>query len=181
MARRSLHVRIALETLGLAVAAALLSGACGGGSAPSAPSTMPTPPPRSIEIAPGMPASGTSLSLGSCGFGLCTKALAYAFVVTYDASLATPVFRVRLLQDDGTECLSSYRTGLVPLLAGRSHSFDGDTLLLSTTPPAKPGVGVQNCAPPFATSRMVVELRHGSVTAEVLLAREFDVTYHWVQ
>lgn len=164
-----------------ALAALVLSGACGGAPSPLAPSTMPTPPPRSIEIARAMPASGTSLILGSCGFGVCTQALPYAFRVTFDASLATPVFRVRFLEDDGTECLSSYETAFVPLVAGRSHPFEGDTLLLSTTPPASPGVGLQNCAPPFATTRMVVELRHGSVTAEVLLAREFEVTYRWVQ
>jgi hypothetical protein len=178
--KRFVNAALGLRTLGLAALSVSLTAACGGGASPNTPTTLPTPPPNGITLGPDMPASGAVLPLGSCGFGACTKALAFLFLVTFDANLDTPVFRVRLTRDDGKECLSSYQTDLVPLVAGKAHSYDGDTLLLSTTPPASPGAGDPNCAPPFVTTRIAVELRDSHVTAPVLLAQEFDVTYHWV-
>lgn len=126
-----------------------------------------------------MPTSGTTFALGTCGFGLCTDALTFLFHVTFDADIAEPVFRVHLKQEDGTECLSSYRSALTHLKAGEAFSYDGRYLMLSTTPPASPGVGEQNCLPPFTTTQITVELRDTSIAAPVLLAQTFDVTYHW--
>jgi len=159
----------------------LLTAACGGGSSISGPTPMPTPTPRSIALGREMPSSGSTLSLGSCGFGTCSRALAYKFLVTFDVTIRDPVFRLRLTDDDGTECLSAYQLDLLPVIAGEPHIFAGQTLLLSTTPPARPGVGIPNCEPPFTTTTIATELHDTEVTGPILLAQEFAVTYHWVR
>jgi hypothetical protein len=127
-----------------------------------------------------MPASGSTLSIGSCGRGACTHALAYSFVVRLDAPIQQPVFRVALTTAEGVECLAAYETDLVPLRAGEPHGFAGDTLLFSTTPQGSQPED-NNCKPPFTTTRIETELRDGSVTQPVLLAQDFDVTYQWRQ
>lgn len=128
-----------------------------------------------------MPTSGSTLSVGSCGRGACTHALAYSFVVRFDVTIQEPVFRVALTTADGVECLASYQTDLVPLRAGEPLGFAGDTLLFSTTPHQSPNPEDNNCQPPFTTTRIETELHDGDIARPVLLAEDFDVTYQWVK
>lgn len=127
----------------------------------------------------GMPATGSTLSVGSCGRGACTLALAYSFVVRFDATIRRPVFRVALRRDDGRECLSAYQTDLAPLIAGEAHTFVGDTLLFTTTPQGGYSPADNNCKAPFATIRIEAELHDSDISGPVLLAQDFSVTYQW--
>jgi len=61
-----------------------------------------------------MPASGSTLSIGSCGRA---HALACSFVVRFDVTIQEPVFRVALMTADGVD-LAAHQTDLVPLRAG---------------------------------------------------------------
>ena len=128
-----------------------------------------------------MPASGTTLSVGSCGRGACTHALAYSFLVRFDVTITRPVFRVVLTRVDGTECLSAYQTELSPVTAGEPHTFAGDTLLFTTTPPDSASPSDNNCKAPFATTKIATELHDSDIVGPVLLGQDFSVTYQWAQ
>ena len=128
-----------------------------------------------------MPASGATLSIGSCGRGSCTHALSYSFVVRFDVNIQEPVFRIGLERADGVECLSAYQTDLTPLRAGEPHPFAGDTLLFSTTPPRSLNPEDNNCLPPFTTTRIVAELHDSNIASPVLLAQDFEVNYQWLK
>lgn len=127
-----------------------------------------------------MPDTGSTLSVGTCGFGACTRALAYSFVVRSDVTIPRPVFRVVLKRENGSACLSIYQTDIVPLVAGEPDAFAGDTLLFTTTPPGGFSPEDNNCRAPFTTTRITTELHDGSISGPVVLARDFDVTYQWV-
>ena len=163
-----------------AVLVGLLTVACGSASSPVGPMPSPSPTlnPRSIAMGMGMPASGSTLSAGSCARGACTQAISYSFVVRFDAAVQRPVFRVALTRADGKECLAAFQTGLSPVVAGEPHAFSGDTLMFTTTPPDGPATH-NNCKVPFSTTRITTELHDGDIAGPVLLAQDFSVTYQW--
>ena len=128
-----------------------------------------------------MPASGSTLSVGSCGRGACTLALPYSFVLRLDATIPKPVFRVGLAEANGTECLYARQLDPWPVTAGEPHTFSGDTLLFSTTPPSSPDVSDNNCKPPFTTTTITTELHATEISGPVLFAQDFAVTYQWTK
>jgi len=127
-----------------------------------------------------MPASGSTLSVGSCGRGACTKGLPYSFVLQFDASIRKPVFRVALTRSDGKECLHAHQIDLWSVTAGEAHTFSGDTLLFSTTPSLSPDVSDNNCKAPFTTTTIRTEFHDSDIAGPVLLAQDFPVTYQWM-